>query len=100
MHEPALQIDLILAERAQLRRPQPVPVCDQDHRRVAVPVSPAHPRAFHQLPTSLTVRYSRGRRFAFKRRRGGTVPFTRFGARFRLPRFAAEIRVFTKGTVP
>ena len=52
------------------------------------------------FPTSVTVRYSRGRRFAFKSRRGGTVPLTVFGAGLRLLLFAAEIRVFTKGTVP
>jgi len=39
------------------------------------------------FPTSLAVRYSRGRRFAFKSRRGGTVPFTVFGAPLRVPRF-------------
>src|SRR5664280_2929236 len=50
--------------------------------------------------TSLTVRYSRGRRFAFKSRRGGTVPFTVLGAGLLLLLFVAEIRVFTKGTVP
>ncbi len=50
--------------------------------------------------TSLAVRYSRGRRFAFKSRRGGTVPFTVFGAALRFLLFAADIRVFTKGTVP
>ena len=52
------------------------------------------------FPTSLKVRYSRGRRFAFKSRRGGTVPFTVFGAGLRFLLFAAEIRVLTKGTVP
>ena len=50
VHEPALMIDLIPAERAQLRRPQPVPVRDEDHRRVAVPVSPARARALDELP--------------------------------------------------
>jgi hypothetical protein len=50
MHEPALQIDLIPAERAQLRRPQPMPVRDEDHRRVAMTIPPARPRAFDELP--------------------------------------------------
>jgi hypothetical protein len=49
-HEPALRIDLIPAERAQLRRPQPVLVRDEDHRRVAAPMPPAHSRAFDELP--------------------------------------------------
>ena len=49
-HEPAFPIDLIPPERAQLRRPQPAPVCDEDHRRVAAPVSAARPRAFDELP--------------------------------------------------
>jgi hypothetical protein len=50
VHEPAFRIDLIPAERAQLRRPQPMPVRDEDHRRVAVPIPPARPRAFDELP--------------------------------------------------
>jgi hypothetical protein len=49
------------------------------------------------FPTSVTFRYSRGRRFAFKSRRGRTVPFLVFGAGLRLPHFVAEDRVFTKG---
>ena len=52
------------------------------------------------FPTSLPMRYSRGRRFAFKSRRGGTVPKMVLGAPRRLRRFAAEDRDFTKDTVP
>ena len=49
-HERAPQIDLILPECAQLRRPQPKPVRDENHRCVAAPLSPAQPRAFDELP--------------------------------------------------
>jgi hypothetical protein len=44
------QIDLIPAQRAQLCRPQAMPVCDEDHRCVAVPIPPALARS---LPEQL-----------------------------------------------
>jgi hypothetical protein len=52
VHEPALQIDLIPPQRAQLRSPRPVPVRDEDDRRVAAPIPPARslPRPTSPLP--------------------------------------------------
>jgi len=72
------------------------------HRAVALVrrLSAARARAFDGFSTSLAVTHSRGRRFAFKSRRRGAVPFTMFRTALRLPRFAAEIRAFTKRTVP
>jgi len=53
VHEPALEIDLIPTKHAELRRPQPMPIRDEYHRRVAMPVSPAYSRAFNELPDFL-----------------------------------------------
>src|SRR5437764_14615929 len=39
--EPVRQVDLIPAQRAQLSRPQAMPVCDEDHCCVAVPIPSA-----------------------------------------------------------
>jgi len=50
VHEPAFRIDLIPPERAHLRRSQSMPVRDEDHRRVAAPVSAARPRSLDELP--------------------------------------------------
>jgi hypothetical protein len=50
VHKPALQIDLIPAERTQFRRSQSMPVRDEDHRCVAVTVSRARPCTLDQLP--------------------------------------------------
>jgi len=76
MQEPAIKINLILPECAQLPRPQPVPVRNRYHRRVAPPYRPCSRAAVVRSPTSLTVGYSRGRRLLYAIRRGGTVPFT------------------------
>jgi hypothetical protein len=51
-------------------------------------------------PTSLTVRYSRGRRVALDTRRGGTVPFTAIGVRRRLPLLPLCFLVLDRMTVP
>ncbi len=50
VEEPMRQVDLIPAQRAQLSRPQPMPVCDEDHRCVAVPIASALAR---RLPEQL-----------------------------------------------
>jgi hypothetical protein len=39
MQEPAIKINLIPTKRAQLSRSQPVSIRNQDHGRVALPVS-------------------------------------------------------------
>jgi hypothetical protein len=49
--------------------------------------------------TSLTVRYSRGRRFRLTIRRGGTVPFAAIGACRRLPFLPLFFRVLDRMTV-
>jgi hypothetical protein len=49
VQKPALQIDLIPPERTQLRTPQPMPVRHQDHRRIAVPVTPAQARTLDEF---------------------------------------------------
>ena|SRR5712691_4503006 len=46
VEEPVRQVDLIPAQRAQLGWSKPVPICDENHRRVAVPVPPVLARRF------------------------------------------------------
>src|SRR5260370_35171155 len=46
MNEPMRQVDLIPAQRADFGRPEPVPVCDEYHRRIPVPVAPEFARRF------------------------------------------------------
>ena len=47
--KPVFEIDLIPPQRAELRRSQPTPICNEDHRRVAVAISPAPPRTLNEL---------------------------------------------------
>ena len=61
MQEPVRQVDLIPAQRAKLGRPQAVPVCDEDHRRVAVPVSAAALSQPNPKPCRAMSRTSKGR---------------------------------------
>ena len=49
MQEPSPKINLIPTERTQLRGPEPVAICNKNHRRVAMTIAPAFARAVHQL---------------------------------------------------
>jgi hypothetical protein len=51
-------------------------------------------------PASLAVRYSRGRRAIYAVKRGGTVPFSVFGARRRFDDFTRKSIALKIGSVP
>ncbi len=53
VQEPATEIKLIPSQCAQLARPEAMPVCNQNHRRVAMPVSSAIARGLHEEPDFL-----------------------------------------------
>jgi hypothetical protein len=42
------KINHIPSQRAHFRRPQPMPECNEDHRRVAMTVPPALARGLHE----------------------------------------------------
>src|SRR4051812_15434076 len=100
VHETLRKVDLIPAQRAEFRRAEAMPIRDQDHRRIAVPVPAAIACGFPEQLDLFEVRYSRGRRAAFGCRAGGTVPFTVFGTGSPVPCFAWIILALVFMTVP